>query len=137
MFDNLGIPRNQMAAVVSGSVFMIGDDKTGKVTIGGKTFSAPLMARIEKDNDYEEDDQGNFLSGNIVIMPGTMPTQTNKVGLKDGDGMVQAPESSEEESVHINAAQLKDLLGLGLGNGNPESGMGMDMGGGLPGLGGL
>lgn len=130
MFDNLGIPRDKMQAVISGSVFMIGDDKSGQVTINGKTYSAPLMARIEKDEDYEEDDKGNFLSGNMIIMPGTMSTQSNKIGIKDGDNMVQAPELGEEK-IRINAKRLKELLTLGF----PDSASTMDPMGnsGLPG----
>lgn len=137
MFDNMGIPRDNMAAVISGGVFMIGDDKSGEVVINGKTYSAPLMARIERDDDYQEDEQGNFQSGNMVIMPGMMPTQTNKVGIKDGKDMAQAPETPEEETVHINASRLKELLGLGFldpaaaaaaGGGDPMAG-----GAGLPG----
>ena len=137
MFDNLGIPRDKMAAVVAGGVFMIGDDKSGQVTINGKTYSAPLMARIERDDDYQEDDQGNFQSGNMVIMPGTMPTQTNKVAVKDGDDMAQAPEAGEE-TVHINAERLKGLLGLGFPDPAAAAAAGGDpmggMGGGMPGM---
>lgn len=140
MFDNLGIPRDKMAAVISGGVFMIGDDKSGQVVINGKTYSAPLMVRIEKDEDYQQDDDGNFISGNMVIMPGTMPTHSNKVGMKDGDDMVQAPESNEEEKVHINAERLKDLLGLGFPDPAAAAAAGGMMGGmpggaGLPGMG--
>jgi|GEM_PF-6898041 hypothetical protein len=134
MFDNLGIPRDKMAAVIAGGVFMIGDDKSGQVTINGKTYSAPLMARIERDDDYQEDDQGNFQSGNMVIMPGTMPTQTNKIAVKDGDDMAQAPEDSGEETVHINAERLKELLGLGFPDPAAAAAAGGDpMGGGMPG----
>ena len=135
MFDNLGIPRNKMAAVVAGGVFMIGDDKSGQVVINGKTYSAPLMARIERDDDYQEDDQGNFLSGNMVIMPGTMSTQTNKIAVKDGDDMAQAPEEAEEEKIHINAERLKDLLGLGFPDPAAAAAAGGEMGG-MGGLGG-
>lgn len=130
MFDNLGIPRDKMAAVIAGGVFMIGDDKSGQVVINGKTYSAPLMARIERDDDYQEDEKGNFQSGNMVIMPGTMSTQTNKIGVKDGDDMTQAPDSGEE-TVHITAERLKELLGLGFPD--PAQAAADPMGAGLPG----
>lgn len=134
MMDNLGIPRDKMAAIVSGTVFMVGDDKSGQVTINGKTYSAPLMARIDKDDNYQEDDDGNFIAGTLVIMPSTMPTQTNKVAIKDGDDMAQAPDEQGEERVHINAQRLKELLGLGFPD---PAAAGMDpmggMGAGLPG----
>jgi len=134
MFDNLGIPRDKMAAVVAGGVFMVGDDKSGQVSINGKTYSAPLMARIEKDDDYQQDDQGNFQSGNMIIMPGSMPTQTNKVAVTDGDDMAQAPDDAGEETVHVNAKTLKELLGLGFPDPAAAAAAGADpMGGGMPG----
>lgn len=138
MFDNQGIPRHLMKTVISGDIFMLGNETNGQVKINGKTYSAPLPVRIDVDDDnFHADENGNFHRGTLVIMANQLPTQTNKVGKEIGGSMVQNPNDVGEEKVVINAEQLKNLLTVGMQQA-AQNPMGGGMGGmGMGGMGGF
>jgi len=132
-FDQLGIERNQMASVLNGTPFMIGDELSGQLKINGRVYSAPLPARIDIHDNLQLDEKGNFISGTLVITPGYLPTQTGKVGRKMDKKMYQNPTPVEEIKVHVNAKQLHGLLNTGLQQASsPQAAMGAMSGMGAP-----
>ncbi len=136
MMDNQGIPRQLMKHILSGDVFIIGDEGSGQIKLNGKVFSVPLPAKIDTtDGNFHVDKSGNFLRGTMIIMANDLPTQDNKIGKETPDGMIQNPQHVGQEKIVINAKQLKDLLTTGLQQSAQQAAMG-GMGGGM-GMGGI
>jgi len=141
MLDQQGIPRHLMRTILSGDVFMLGNETTGQLKINGKLFTAPIPAKIDvNDNNFHADESGNFLRGTLIIMSSQLPTQTNKVGREVDGKMIQNPGIAGDEKVVINAAQLKELLTVGLQQSASMAqmgGAGGGMGMGGPPMGGM